>query len=158
MKTLQNPNSIRRKRFYIIKIAPAAAVLIIMTVLILNNPADQKSKIEASEANSVELSEYTTNQTSLGTNTLLTDESDVDWNQVQLDADKAADQMELKVLQTAMDTMMIGKGLKEVRATRATDDMSSFPTGTPLYPEYLRDQTSHKRYTCDITGQIYPAN
>jgi prepilin-type N-terminal cleavage/methylation domain-containing protein len=61
-------------------------------------------------------------------------------------------------IQTAMDTMMAKEGLTEVNATSATDNMSSFPTGNPLYPDYLRTQTSTGTYSCDDTGQVSQAS
>ncbi len=78
----------------------------------------------------------------------------IDWQQAKLAANQAAARMELKVLQTAVDTMMIKEGLSGVQATSGTNDMTAFPSGTPLYPRYLRDETSGNNYTCDKTGQV----
>ena len=57
-------------------------------------------------------------------------------------------------IQTAMDTMMASEGLTSVSATGATNNMSSFPTGKPLYPDYLRTTTSKGTYSCDSTGLV----
>jgi len=57
-------------------------------------------------------------------------------------------------VQTAIDTMMVKKGLTSVTATSATSDMSVFPTGSPLYPDYLRMATTRAYYTCTASGQI----
>jgi hypothetical protein len=78
----------------------------------------------------------------------------IDWQQVQMAANQAACKMELKVLQTAVDTMMIKEGLSDVQATSGTNDMTAFPSGTPLYPRYLRDETTSNKYCCDKTGQV----
>jgi type IV pilus assembly protein PilA len=68
----------------------------------------------------------------------------------QTEAGKA----ELVTLQTAMDTMMAKESLKTVTATSATNDMSAFPTGKPLYPNYLRTRTTKGTYSCDTTGLV----
>jgi len=61
-------------------------------------------------------------------------------------------------IQTAMDTMMAKEGLTSVTATGATSNMASFPTGHPLYPNYLRTQTSKGTYSCDGTGLVAQAS
>jgi type IV pilus assembly protein PilA len=68
----------------------------------------------------------------------------------QVEAAKA----ELTTVQTAMDTMMAHKHLTSVTATKATSDMSAFPTGHPLYPDYLRTATTQGTYSCSTTGLI----
>lgn len=71
----------------------------------------------------------------------------------QTEAGKA----ELVTIQTAMDTMMAKESLKTVTATSATNDMSAFPTGKPLYPNYLRTKTTKGTYSCDTTGLVTQA-
>jgi prepilin-type N-terminal cleavage/methylation domain-containing protein len=61
---------------------------------------------------------------------------------------------ELVTIQTAMDTMMAKESLTSVNATGATNNMAAFPTGHPLYPNYLRTQTSKGTYSCDGTGLV----
>jgi prepilin-type N-terminal cleavage/methylation domain-containing protein len=61
---------------------------------------------------------------------------------------------ELVTIQTAMDTMMAKGGLTSVTATAATNNMSAFPTGNPLYPNYLRTATSTGTYSCSTTGLV----
>jgi type IV pilus assembly protein PilA len=61
---------------------------------------------------------------------------------------------ELVTLQTAIDTMMAKERLTSVTATAATSDMSAFPTGKPLYPNYLRTATSKGTYSCSATGLV----
>jgi len=67
---------------------------------------------------------------------------------------------ELTTIQTAMDTMMAKADLSSVTAvTTATSDMASFPDGThPLYPTYLRTQTTKGTYTCDGSGLVAQAS
>jgi prepilin-type N-terminal cleavage/methylation domain-containing protein len=60
-------------------------------------------------------------------------------------------------IQTAMDTMMAKEGLTSVTATGATSNMAAFPTGSPLYPSYLRTQASTGTYSCDGTGLVAQA-
>jgi len=66
---------------------------------------------------------------------------------------EAAD-AELATVQTAMDTMMAKNHITVVTATAATDDMSAFPTGDPLYPDYLRTATTKGTYSCSTTGLV----
>lgn len=61
---------------------------------------------------------------------------------------------ELTTVQTAMDTMMAKLHLTSVTATTATDDMSAFPTGHPLNPDYLRTKTTNGTYSCSTTGLV----
>jgi type IV pilus assembly protein PilA len=62
---------------------------------------------------------------------------------------------ELVTVQTAMDTMMAKTHITTVTVTAtATSDMSAFPTGNGLYPNYLRSATTHNKYTCNATGLV----
>jgi type IV pilus assembly protein PilA len=61
---------------------------------------------------------------------------------------------EFVTIQTAMDTMMAGLKLSAVAATGATSNMSSFPTGNPLYPDYLRTPVTVGTYSCTVTGLV----
>jgi len=61
---------------------------------------------------------------------------------------------ELVTIQAAMDTMMAKESLSSVTATSATSNMAAFPTGKPLYPNYLRTQTAKGTYSCDATGLV----
>jgi type IV pilus assembly protein PilA len=69
---------------------------------------------------------------------------------------EAAD-AELVTVQTAMDTMMAKNSLTSVTATAATSNMSSFPTGNALYPNYLRTATTKGTYSCSTTGLVTQA-
>ena len=64
---------------------------------------------------------------------------------------------ELVTVQTAMDTMMAKESLSAVASTAATDNMSSFPTGNALYPNYLRTDTTTGTYSCSTTGLVAQA-
>ena len=61
---------------------------------------------------------------------------------------------EKSVVQAAMDAMMAVTDNGTMAVTAATKDMSSFPTGSPLYPTYLRDATTHMKYACDAAGTV----
>ena len=61
---------------------------------------------------------------------------------------------EKSVVQTAMDTMMAKEGLASVTATANETDMSVFPTGSGLYPDYLRSGTTTGTYSCSTTGLV----
>jgi prepilin-type N-terminal cleavage/methylation domain-containing protein len=61
---------------------------------------------------------------------------------------------ELVTIQTAVDTMMAKTGLTTLTVTTATNDMSAFPKGNPLYPDYLRTETTTGTYSCSTTGLV----
>jgi type IV pilus assembly protein PilA len=61
---------------------------------------------------------------------------------------------ELTTVQTAMDTMMAKIKLTSVNATAATSNMTSFPTGSPLYPDFLRKAATKGTYSCSTTGLV----
>ncbi len=61
---------------------------------------------------------------------------------------------ELVTIQTAVDTMMAKNSLTSVTATSATNNMSSFPTGNPIYPNYLRTESTTGTYSCSTTGLV----
>jgi prepilin-type N-terminal cleavage/methylation domain-containing protein len=64
---------------------------------------------------------------------------------------------ELVTIQTAMDTMMAKLHITAVAATAATANMSSFPTGNALYPNYLRTANTKGTYSCSTTGLVTQA-
>ena len=64
---------------------------------------------------------------------------------------------EFVTVQTALDTMMAKSHMTTVNATTATANMSSFPTGNPLYPDYLRTPTTKGTYSCSVTGLVTQA-
>jgi prepilin-type N-terminal cleavage/methylation domain-containing protein len=66
----------------------------------------------------------------------------------------AAKKAELVTVQTAMDVMMAQLAISTVNATAATNDMSNFPTGYGLYPDYMRSQYTSESYSCNGTGLI----
>ncbi|MFC1908933.1 type II secretion system protein [Chloroflexota bacterium] len=68
-----------------------------------------------------------------------------------------AAQAELVTIQSALDTMMAKVGISSVNATSATSDMSAFPTGSVLYPNYLRMQTTKGTYSCTTNGLVTQA-
>lgn len=74
-------------------------------------------------------------------------------NSGQTEAAKA----ELVTVQTALDTMMAKTHITAVTVTAATSNMSSFPTGTPLYPDYLRTPVTKGTYSCSVTGLVAQA-
>lgn len=68
---------------------------------------------------------------------------------------------ELTIVQTAMDSMMAKESQATVTAVlqgAATSDMSAFPDNThPLYPSYLRSQTTKGTYYCNTSGNVSQA-
>ncbi len=65
---------------------------------------------------------------------------------------------ELVTVQSAMDVMMAKLHITTVTVTAASQNMSSFPTGHPLYPTYLRTATTKGTYSCDATGLVTQTN
>ncbi|MHB8104876.1 MAG: type II secretion system protein [Dehalococcoidales bacterium] len=65
-----------------------------------------------------------------------------------------ASKAELVTVQTAMDVMMAKIHITTVTATTATSNMSSFPTGHPLYPTYIRTPLTKGTYSCDANGLV----
>jgi type IV pilus assembly protein PilA len=61
---------------------------------------------------------------------------------------------ELTIVQTAVDTMMAKLRLTTLTATAATANMSSFPSGHPLYPSYLRTAATQGTYSVDTSGLV----
>ena len=83
-------------------------------------------------------------------------------------AQSRADSTELKTVQVALDTMANEQGVPASsvcpNAALQTQSMDQFPVAptaspaanspVPLYPRYLRNQTTHKQYSCDATGVV----
>ncbi|MGD1118587.1 MAG: type II secretion system protein [Dehalococcoidales bacterium] len=61
---------------------------------------------------------------------------------------------ELSIVQTAMDSMMAKENLSTVAVTTNISDMSIFPTGHGLSPNYLRQATTHGTYSTDNVGKV----
>jgi prepilin-type N-terminal cleavage/methylation domain-containing protein len=61
---------------------------------------------------------------------------------------------ELSIVQTAMDSMMAKNDLAAVTLTLGTNNMSAFPTGNVLFPDYVRFELAKGTYSCDITGLV----
>jgi hypothetical protein len=82
-------------------------------------------------------------------------ESPADLTALQAETDIFARQMELNIIQTAVDIMMIQQHNHTVNPTAKTNDMTIFPYLQPLYPRYLRSQYSQFYYSCDASGQVF---
>jgi prepilin-type N-terminal cleavage/methylation domain-containing protein len=65
-----------------------------------------------------------------------------------------ANKAELVTVQTAMDVMMAQLIMSSVNQTTTTQNMGAFPTGYPLYPNYMRSATTSDNYSCDTTGLV----
>ncbi|MFH1647985.1 MAG: hypothetical protein ABID71_09990 [Chloroflexota bacterium] len=50
--------------------------------------------------------------------------------------------------------MMAHQKISSVNITAATDNMSLFPAGNALYPDYLRYQMTTGNYSSDATGMV----
>ena len=65
-----------------------------------------------------------------------------------------AAEAELSIVQTAVDTMMAKEVISSVNVTAETANMSSFPTGNGLYPDYLRYAATKGTYSCVASGLV----
>jgi prepilin-type N-terminal cleavage/methylation domain-containing protein len=68
--------------------------------------------------------------------------------------DTVAKKAELVTVQTAMDVMMAQLIMSSVNATGETQNMAAFPTGYPLYPNYMRSATTAYPYSCNVSGIV----
>ena len=72
----------------------------------------------------------------------------------------ASAQTELQNVQTAVTAMMTDQGLSSITASPAsgvTNDMTSFPTGNPLYgggTNYIQKSLTEYYYKVDSTGAV----
>jgi type IV pilus assembly protein PilA len=64
---------------------------------------------------------------------------------------------EFVTIQTAMDTMMAVNHYTSVNVTAATSNMTAFPSGIGLYPNYLRTAVTKGTYSNTATGQVAQA-
>jgi len=64
---------------------------------------------------------------------------------------------EKSIVQTAMDSMMAYNRISTVNVTAATANMSAFPTGNVLYPDFLRLEITKGTYSTDATGLVTQA-
>ena len=65
-----------------------------------------------------------------------------------------ADATEFAVVQASVDIMMIKEGVTSGLTTAATADMSAFPTGHPVYPDYMRSAATKGTYSCNDGGTV----
>jgi len=66
---------------------------------------------------------------------------------------------ELVTVQTAMDLMMVEEGLEagevpDVAEETPVYEMDTYPTGYPLYPDYLRAEETVYYYSWDVNGLV----
>jgi prepilin-type N-terminal cleavage/methylation domain-containing protein len=96
------------------------------------------------------------NQTQTVTNDKLSDlvAGTLETAGLQAEAKTVSMRMELRIIQTAIDLMMVKDGLQSVKETAFTSDMSKFPTGNPLYPKYVRESTTQYKYSCTTSGEV----
>jgi hypothetical protein len=71
------------------------------------------------------------------------------------EAQSGAAKDELRSIQQGMDFIRAeSSGRLFTAVTSATNDMGAFPTGNPLYPNYLRWPKTMGTYTCDSSGFV----
>jgi prepilin-type N-terminal cleavage/methylation domain-containing protein len=129
-----------RKGFTLVELLVAVAIIGVITGTILVRFVGGAGNVEASQSLVTDSQESPLSQTDL--------------EGLQPEIEAMANRMEFQIVQTAMDTMMIRMGITRVEETGETRDMSSFPGNNPLYPRYLRNQTTKCRYACDPSGMI----
>jgi hypothetical protein len=62
--------------------------------------------------------------------------------------------MELRIIQTAVDMMMLNQDLQSVNRRSGASDMAAFPAGRPLYPGFVREPTARYQYSCGSNGEV----
>jgi prepilin-type N-terminal cleavage/methylation domain-containing protein len=159
MKVLYRLMKSRKHGFVLAELIIAVAILgtissaVIMTLYGANTAAKSNQSEPQQETAPVGTTEVLTDST-VPDIVLTNIEEPADTQTIQDEANEAGAEIELKIIQTAMDTMMVHKGMQTVTETAATDDMTAFPAEAPLYPKYLRGQHSTFKYSCDGTGQV----
>ncbi len=150
----------RKSGFVLVELLVAVAILGTIasaSIIVMYGPnsAVQADQSESQQVVAPPVSTPSVQPDPSSTTTLLTDiEETADTQTIQDEANETGAEMELQIIQTAMDTMMIQKEIQSVNETAATDDMANFPADGPLYPRYLRGQHSAFKYSCDSTGQV----
>lgn len=66
-----------------------------------------------------------------------------------------AEEGEWSNVQTAIDSMMANKESESItEVNNPTNDMTNFPPGSPLYPDYLRTDRTRCFYTVEFNGRV----
>lgn len=68
---------------------------------------------------------------------------------------------ELATVQTAMDVMMASENISTVTPVAqgsATNDMTNYPTGHVLWPNYMRSETTQGTYYWGASGNVSQAS
>ncbi len=129
--------------FTLVELIVVVAILGITGSAVILNVSGPHSKVQASSPASSAQPAAADDQTAQADSVTL-----------QSEADAAAGRMEFRIVQTAMDAMIIRLKLTAVEDTPATRDMAAFPSGNPLYPRYLRERFTSYSYSCDSSGMI----
>jgi len=137
----------------------SVAVIGIVTACVVSALLGKSQSVEASRAGQdevVSLNQPTSEMPVLSAieNINQYDNSTLEGSQIQARATCASRHMELRIIQTAVDIMMIREGINQVNPTGASSDMTDFPAGSPLYPRYVRESNTQYRYCCDRYGEV----
>jgi prepilin-type N-terminal cleavage/methylation domain-containing protein len=80
---------------------------------------------------------------------------------ITTNAKTQANKTEQETVQTAFDAMVQDQTVdpaticpSSTTNTSQPNDLSTWPTGHPLYPAYIRQQFASQPYSCTTTGQI----
>lgn len=151
-----NRLSIRTSGFTVIEIIFSVAISGILAASVVTTVFGHTQAVEAENANTSSEGNQKVNllESSLTSSLNAVSLDYTDSSDLKTQAEFASAQTELKIVQTAMDMMMINSGLKTVAPTLATSDMSSFPMYNPLYPQFLREQHSQWSYQCNSKGEV----
>jgi prepilin-type N-terminal cleavage/methylation domain-containing protein len=147
---------LRHKGFTIIETIFSVAISGILTASIVTTVAGHAQAIQAEN---VTIGDRASLHVDLSTDSELTDLTTQDLSisdssEFQKQMEITTAQTELKIVQTAMDIMMINSETRTIVSTPKTNDMSNFPAGSSLYPEYLRERYSKYTYKCNSRGEV----
>jgi prepilin-type N-terminal cleavage/methylation domain-containing protein len=140
--------------FTLVETIVSIAIIGILAAVVVSTVIGKSQPIEANQVNSyIQTANMDPIQASFSGLTGQVDNITYDEN-IQNQAENASRRMELRIIQTAMDLMMVKGEMQIVNNTSFTSDMSAFPEGRPLYPKFLRESTSQYYYSCDSSGEV----
>lgn len=156
----KKPIMLKQQGFTLVETIVTVAIVGILAAAIVSAVLGQNKAFAAGSNNSGNSPKANINAFSQSDNIsnnfdeIVDNSSQIDGN-LEIRADHSARLMELQIIQTAMDTMMINKEIQTVKETSFTTNMKEFPTGNPLYPKYIRRSTTVYRYSCDNDGEVF---
>jgi prepilin-type N-terminal cleavage/methylation domain-containing protein len=127
--------------------------LVVTSIFTPNQTSASEQSIQSNYSSRIETG-GSLSQSNINLNTVTQDNSTPDLTEVQKQAEVSSRKMELRIVQTAVDLMMISGGLHIIQETPVTSDMSVFPAGNPVYPRFVRESATEYYYSCNLSGEV----